>query len=327
MVLCGHEGKVVEVKVAGVEGCGGSTRGAALGRICKVGCSILGASFSIFAIVLAKLAFSFALLSLLAFALGCIGLFGIVPGPIIPGSVLPFILPLSFCLPGIGAVIGEMRSAFLPLEKASASGSFSAFSFAFAPAFESTLHFSSLETSLKPRVVVLVVDPEGVLICFKETFRAILFILDPIALLVVQVALVNHQKSLSATVARGSEERIINGSLCGAKDLEVNLTKLVQAVICQNTVPMCHQGSQHLSLILCEVRQGHKDEGNKICRDRNGPCMLVSEPFVGPFHRLVVRDGCLFFCWKTCNESSDLCVHRVRDRQVGVVPRFLHPLN
>ena len=134
-----------------------------------------------------------------------------------------------------------MRSAFPLLEEASASGSFSAFSFAFALALESTLHLPSLETSLKPRVVVLVIDPEGVIVCFEKPFCAILFILDPIALLVVQVALVNHQKGFSATVARGSEERIIDGSLCGAKDLEINLTKFVHAVICQNTVPMCHQ--------------------------------------------------------------------------------------
>ena len=191
--------------------------------------------------MLAKLALSFALLSFLSFALGCIGLFGIVPGPIIPGNILPIILPLSFCLPGIGVAVGEMRSAFPFLEKTSASGSFSAFSFAFALAFESTLYLSSLETSLKPRVVVLVIDPEGVIVCLKKPFCAILFILDPIALLVVQVALVNNQKGFSATLARGSEERIIDGSLCGAKDLEINFTKLVHAVVGQNTVPMCHQ--------------------------------------------------------------------------------------
>ena len=96
-----------------------------------------------------------------------------------------------------------MRSAFPLLEEASASGSFSAFSFAFALALESTLHLPSLETSLKPRVVVLVIDPEGVIVCFEKPFCAILFILDPIALLVVQVALVNNQKGFSATVARG----------------------------------------------------------------------------------------------------------------------------
>ena len=148
-------------------------------------------------------------------------------------------MPLSFCLPGFGVVVGEVRSAFPLLEEASSSGSLSAPAFALALAFESSLHLPSLESSPKPRVAVLVVDPEGVLICFKEAFCAILFILDPIALLIVPVALVNHQKGLSATVTRGSEERMVDGSLCGAKDLEVDPTKLVKAVICQNTLPMC----------------------------------------------------------------------------------------
>ena len=84
VILRGHKGKVVEVQVVGVEGSGGRNGGAALGRICKIGCSILGASFSIFSITLAILAFSFALLSFLSFALGRIGLLGIVPGPVIP---------------------------------------------------------------------------------------------------------------------------------------------------------------------------------------------------------------------------------------------------
>ena len=106
MVLGGHERKIIEVRVAGVEGHCGSNGGAALGSIRKIGCSIFGASFSIFAIMLAKLAFSFALLSFLAFALGCVGLFGVVPGPVIPGCILPIIVPLSFCLPGIGAAVG-----------------------------------------------------------------------------------------------------------------------------------------------------------------------------------------------------------------------------
>ena len=31
--------------------------------------------------------------------------------------------------------------------------------------------------------------------------------------------------------------------------------------------------------------------------------------------------------WKSCYKCSDLCVVGVRDRKVGVVPSFLHPLN
>ena len=130
---------------------------------------------------------------------------------------------------------------FLFLKEASSSGSLSALALAFALAFESALHLPSLETSLKPRVVVLVIDPEGVLIGFKEPFCAVLFILDPIALLIVQVALVDNPEGFSATVTRGSEERIVDGSLCGAKDLEINLTKLIHAVIRQHAISVCHQ--------------------------------------------------------------------------------------
>ena len=43
-------------------------------------------------------------------------------------------------------------------------------------------------------------DPEGVLVRFEETFRTILFVLDSIALAVVQVAFLYHQKCLSATM-------------------------------------------------------------------------------------------------------------------------------
>ena len=47
----------------------------------------------------------------------------------------------------------------------------------------------------------------------------------------------------------------MDGSLCCAKDLEVNFPKLVEAVVREHAVPMCHQGCQNLSLILREVGQ------------------------------------------------------------------------
>ena len=81
-------------------------------------------------------------------------------------------------------------------------------------------------------------------------------------------------------MTRGSEERIINGSFSATEDLEVDLTKLVKAVVSKQSVPMRHQRSQHLPLILREVGQGHKDEGHEVGRYRNGPCMLVSEPLL-----------------------------------------------
>ena len=55
--------------------------------------------------------------------------------------------------------------------------------------------------------------------------------------------------------------------------------------------------------------------------------MLFSEPIVGSFHRLFGSDGCLFFCWKSCDESSDLCVVSVYNREVSIIPSFLHSLN
>ena len=94
--------------------------------------------------------------------------------------------------------------------------------------------------------------PEGILICFKEPFCAILFVLDPVSFMAVQVAL-NHQECLSATMTRRSEERIVDGSLGRAKDLKVNFPKFVQAVVGKHTVPMSHQRCQYLSLILRKV--------------------------------------------------------------------------
>ena len=55
--------------------------------------------------------------------------------------------------------------------------------------------------------------------------------------------------------------------------------------------------------------------------------MLVFEPIVGPFHRLFWREFCLFFFWKSRNEGSDLSIVRVHDRDLSVVPRFLHSVN
>ena len=77
-----------------------------------------------------------------------------------------------------------MRLAFAFLEEATSSGSFVTFSFSFPAVLESSLHPSSLETSLESCVVILVVDSEGVGISFKEFFCAI-FLLDPIAFVVV----------------------------------------------------------------------------------------------------------------------------------------------
>ena len=65
---------------------------------------------------------------------------------------------------------------------------------------ESTLHLAALESPLEPRVALVVENPEGVLVRFEETFRTILFVLDSIALAVVQVAFLYHQKCLSATM-------------------------------------------------------------------------------------------------------------------------------
>ena len=72
VIFGGQERKAVEVRVVNEESCCGSSRSTALGGIAKLRCSVLGASFSIFA-VFSILAFSFALLSFLSFALGCIG--------------------------------------------------------------------------------------------------------------------------------------------------------------------------------------------------------------------------------------------------------------
>ena len=55
--------------------------------------------------------------------------------------------------------------------------------------------------------------------------------------------------------------------------------------------------------------------------------MLFSEPIVGSFHRLFGSDGCLFFCRKSCDESSDLCVVHVYNREVSIIPSFLHSLD
>ena len=98
------------------------------------------------------------------------GLFGLIPGPVVPLLIMPLtVLPLSFSLPSI----------FLPPEEALSSGSFATFAFSLAAAIESSIHLSSLEAPLKPCVVLFVVDPEGIFICFKEAFCAIFLVLDP----------------------------------------------------------------------------------------------------------------------------------------------------
>ena len=82
-----------------------------------------------------------------------------------------------------------------------------------------------------------------------------------------------------------SEERIVDGSLGRAKDLEVNFPEFVQAVVSKHTAPMSHQRCQHLSLILREVGQRDKDECNEVGCNRSGPRMLISDPIIASFHR------------------------------------------
>ena len=49
-------------------------------------------------------------------------------------------------------------------------------------------------------VVLVVEDPEGVLVRFEEPFRAVLFINIPIALAVIQVAFPDHQECFPAAM-------------------------------------------------------------------------------------------------------------------------------
>ena len=128
-------------------------------------------------------------------------------------------------------------------------------------------------------------------------------------------------------MSRRSEERIIDGSLGRAEDLQVDFTQFGGIVVSEYPVPVCHQRGQHLSLILCKVTQRDKDESHEVWRNRNRPGMLVLEPIVGSLHRLFWREFCLFFFWKSSNESSDLSIVWVRDRDVSVVPRFLHSVD
>ena len=65
----------------------------------------------------------------------------------------------------------------------------------------------------------------------------------------------DHQERLAATVSRRSEERIVDGSLGRAEDLEVDFTQFGGIVVSEYPVPMCHQRGQHLSLVLREVTQ------------------------------------------------------------------------
>ena len=91
-----------------------------------------------------------------------------------------------------------------------------------------------------------------------------------------------------------SEERIVDGSLGRAKDLEVNFPNFIEAVVSKRTVPMGHQRCQYLSLILREVGQRDKDECNEVGCNRNGPRMLISAPIIGSFHRRLGSNVCLF---------------------------------
>ena len=128
-------------------------------------------------------------------------------------------------------------------------------------------------------------------------------------------------------MSRRSEERIVDGSLGRAKDLEVDFTQFGGIVVSEYPVPMCHQRGQHLSLILREVTQRDKDESHEVWRNRSRPGMLILEPIVGSFHRLFRREFCPLFFWKSSNEGSDLGIVRVRHRDVSVVPRFLHSVD
>ena len=87
--------------------------------------------------------------------------------------------------------------------------------------------------------VLLVVDPEGVLICFKEPFCSIVLVLDPVALRTIQMSFFDHQERLAATVSGRSEERIVDGSLGRAEDLEVDFTQFGGIVVSEYPVPMC----------------------------------------------------------------------------------------
>ena len=55
--------------------------------------------------------------------------------------------------------------------------------------------------------------------------------------------------------------------------------------------------------------------------------MLFSETIAGSLHRFFGSNGCLFFCWKSCDEGSDLCVVHVYNREVCIIPSLLHSLN
>ena len=56
-----------------------------------------------------------------------------------------------------------------------------------------------------------------------------------------------------------------------------------------------------MPLILCEVGQGHKDEGHEI--GRYGPGVLVFEPLIGSLHRLLCGNRCLLLCWREVIEA------------------------
>ena len=153
------------------------------------------------------------------------------------------ILPLSFGLPSICLIIGKIRPTFPFLEEASSIRSSAACSFSFTTAsFESSLHLSSLEAPLEPCLVLIILNPTDptawrdkvsfsshptdyyestdILIYFKEPFYAICFDLDPVSFITNQVAFINHQEYLSATMTRRSEERIVDGNLSRTKDLK-----------------------------------------------------------------------------------------------------------
>ena len=70
---------------------------------------------------------------------------------------------------------------------------------------------------------------------------------------------------------------------CGAKDVEVDLTKFVQAVIGQNTVPMCHQCSpishppSEMLLLLSEEFHDLGKRSYTSCKPQSGRVYIGGE--------------------------------------------------
>ena len=167
-------------------------------------------------------------------------------------------MPLSICLPGVGGVVGEARSAFPLLEEASSSVSFSVFSF--STALESTLHLPSLESSLETTCRSPRHTP-------RRHFQ------------LLQGSLLRHPLHPRPSIlldCPGSPLRSL-GRSCGHHNLrergEDYRRKSLWCTRSRDRPPEVRSGgslpahgsdvpSQHLPLILSQVGQGHKDEGH-----------------------------------------------------------------